>query len=131
MSLSHPPAEALIQAIQSFLVDTVTPQVDKHTAFHIKVTCHILGILQREISEHSNVNAVTLSRLQTLLAGDNARSGATHLNALLCEKIRERSLNPEDSSLLAALREMTEARLSIDNPHYSGLAQSRARHGTD
>ncbi|MDX1694335.1 MAG: DUF6285 domain-containing protein, partial [Ketobacteraceae bacterium] len=72
MPRSHPSASELINAIRDFLVETVTPQVDEHTAFHIKVACHILGILEREAEGQQGLERVE----------------AEALSALLCEKIR-------------------------------------------
>lgn len=127
MTLSQPPADDLIQAVEDFLTDTVMPQVDKKTAFHLKVSCHILEILRRELDNNNRVDEITRQALLTLL-GESGEWPADHdemptasLNALLCDKIRSGSITQDDPGLIQQLRRITAARLSIDNPAYSGL----------
>ena len=126
MSLSHPAASDLIQAIQGFLTDTVAPQVDKHTAFHIKVACHMLAILERELDQQQAAESTVRQALIGLLQQDQetAEQSPAVLNELLCQQIRNGDISHNNPALLQSLREITTTRLAIDNPAYSGLKPS-------
>lgn len=127
MSLSHPSASDLIQAIQGFLTTTVAPQVDKHTAFHIKVACHMLAMLGRELDQQQAAESTVRQALIGMLQADQsaAKESLAALNELLCQQIRNGAINHNDPALLQALRDITTARLAIDNPSYSGLKASQ------
>ena len=126
MSLSHPSAAELIQAIQIFLCETVAPQVDGQTAFHLKVANNLLKIVARELTLQQSTEEVIRQQLDQVLRHTNPDLANTEhtlesLNAALCENISSGTFNDGDNELLSALRIITQAKLYIDNPDYSGL----------
>lgn len=121
MTISNPPADELVQAVQTFLTDTVAPQVDKHTAFHIKVACHVLNIIKRELSQAASLDQLAGREITKLLdAEQEADVPLETLNDMLCKKIQDGEISFDDPQLLNALKVVTAAKLAIDNPSYGG-----------
>ena len=116
MPLSNPTTQELITAIQQFLTDTVTPQVYKHTAFHLKVACNMLGIVSRDLGQGAELDALAREQLAKLLP--YTRGSLDELNRTLCEKIRDKTIAHDDPALLEVLQAISEAKLAIDNPKY-------------
>ena len=126
MSLSHPSAAELIQAIQTFLSETVATQVDGQTAFHLKVANNLLKIVARELTLQQSTEEVIKQQLDQVLRHTNPELTTIEhtlesLNAALCQSISSGTFNDGDNELLSALRIITQAKLYIDNPDYSGL----------
>lgn len=116
MPTDRPTAVEILQAIDGFLQDKVTPQLDAHSQFHLKVTRNLLGLLQREWQQRDDFRQQELQRLHALL--DNDSDDLETLNRELCEAIRTRTLGMDNSALQQHLQATARAKLAIDNPRY-------------
>ena len=123
-SLSNPTAVQLIAAVRGFLTEKVSPQLDAQSAFHLRVACNALGIVERELQQAEKANAAAAEKLGSLLDADPAEADVPQLVEALCEQIRSGEQDIEDPRLRESLRAFTLARLAIDNPNYSGYKQA-------
>lgn len=121
-SLSTPNTNQLIDAVTNFLKSQVSPQVDTHTQFHLKVACNVLKIVSREIdSANDNERLPLLHRTLAALLDAPLDQDLSALYQQLCADIKSGALAMENPDLLPLLRQLTEHQLKIDNPKYSGL----------
>jgi hypothetical protein len=114
-----PSAKELIEAVKNFIDKTAAPQLTGHAAFHARVASNALATVLRELEIRPAAEAEEKARLEKLL-GTTGES-ANQLNALLCEAIRNGSMNLSTEGLLPHLKSTTIAQLSVDQPGYSGL----------
>ncbi|MCG8317117.1 MAG: DUF6285 domain-containing protein [Pseudomonadales bacterium] len=122
--MSNPSATTLLNAVKEFLIDDVSPQLNKHSAFHLKVACNILSIVAREFDQGAELNSTAIKQLQTLLQESDDNS-VESLNQKLCAAIQSGQIKIEDPALLQCLKDITQRQVAIDNPKYSGYAQSK------
>lgn len=116
MATNAPSAQQLLEALQTFLLEKISPQVDAHSAYHCKVAANVLRIVGREISLGGSHSESESARLTTLLK----KSGSMDfLNAELCHDIRNGNFTLEDEQLKSHLWATTLEKLAIDNPRYS------------
>lgn len=116
MPTDRPTPVEILAAIDQFLQDKVTPQVDPHTRFHLKVTRNLLGLLQRQWQQQNSQHSAELARLQALL--DNDSHNLDTLNRDLCDAIRHGTLGLDNPLLREHLLATARAKLAIDNPRY-------------
>lgn len=125
MLFKHPSANELITAVQQFLMDEVTPQVDKRTAFQLRIAHNILSIVARELCQGEAFNKLATKELSQLL--NRNEENIDQLNSALCNAIQQAEFSLDDPQLMAALRRITQAKVEIDNPGYSGLKQAKSK----
>ena len=116
MPSDRPTVPEILQAIDQFLQDKVSPQLEPHSRFHLKVTHHLLQLLQREWAQGDALERTELERLQQLLKNPNPDLDA--LNRDLCDAIRTGKLSLDDPGLKEHLRRTARDKLAIDNPRY-------------
>ena len=116
MPTDRPDAVEILQAIDRFLEDNVAPQLEPHSRFHLKVTRHLLRLLQREWQHGDTLKSTELDRLQTLLDSDSPDLDS--LNHALCTAIRDGRLGLDNPALKEHLRRTARDKLAIDNPKY-------------
>lgn len=116
MATNAPSTQQLLEALQSFLLDKISPQVDAHSAYHCKVAANVLRIIGREIVLGDAHSKSELTRLTELL---NQTGSIDFLNAELCNEIRKGTVNLESEDLKSHLWATTLEKLAIDNPRYS------------
>jgi hypothetical protein len=126
MAGNRPTLFELIEAVCEFLENKIIPKVDSYTAFHARVAINTLGIVKREIELGSELNAEEHKRLSRLLKQDGHLD---ELNSLLCQKIRDGSIDYSDPDLIDHLLKTTMGKLSVDNPDYSAYKQTLSRKG--
>ena len=124
--MSNPSAVTLLEAVKEFLINDISPQVNKHSGFHLRVVCNILSIVSREIEQGAALNETAMAELQRLLESPNASTLDT-LNEQLCDAIKQGAIDPEDPELLSYLKVVTKQQVAIDNPKYSGYQQALAK----
>ncbi|MCG8316292.1 MAG: DUF6285 domain-containing protein [Pseudomonadales bacterium] len=125
--MSNPSATTLLSAVKEFLINDVSPQLSKHSAFHLRVACNILSIVAREFEQGAELNEIAVKQLQALLQ-ETENASLELLNEKLCEAIKSGAIDSEDPALLHCLKDITQRQVAIDNPKYSGYKQSGGHH---
>jgi len=116
--MDQPSMLELVEAVKSFIESKAIPELKGHTAFHARVAANALGIVAREIAEFPQAAAAEKERLVALLGHDGSLED---LNRELCARLRAGSLSLDDDALREHLEATTIAKVSIDQPNYSGL----------
>lgn len=114
----RPTQAEIVEAVREFLREQVAPGLEGHTAFHLRVTLNLLGILQRELDDGPSADARETARLLELL-GENARS-LHELNAKLAAQIRAGDWDAPErrQPLVDHLKATVKDKLAIANPKY-------------
>ena len=107
----------LMQAVQDFVGEEIAPQLTGHVAFSARVAGNVLALMQRELDLGSRFSAAQQARLEALL---NQTGTLEVLNRILCEKIAQGALGPNDEALMDHLKRATMGKLAIDQPTYAG-----------
>lgn len=125
--MQDPPSAAeLIAAARDFFATADSEPHPKRRAFLARVAVNVLSIVERELNLAPAADAAELDRLRKLLDRDGSLE---ELNRELCRRIRAGEIGA-DPGLMAHLRATTLAKISIDQPAYSGhraaLEENRA-----
>jgi hypothetical protein len=118
-----PSTAELVEAVKRFIDDTAAPQLTGHAAFHARVASNVLSTVLRELEQRPDAESSERARLIQLLSADPAAS-LSSLNRTLCERIQSGDMDLSTDGLLDHLKTTTIAQLSVDQPHYSGLARA-------
>lgn len=116
----RPTAAELIAAVADFLEKKAAPQLDAHTAFHLKVAVNALRIVERELQQGPAAVDAERARL-VALTGDAQATDVHALNAALCARIDDGKIATDDPALRDHLLRSVLARMAIDNPKYPSL----------
>lgn len=109
----HPPAAALILAVEAFLRE-LEGELTGRRAFHAKVAANALAIVARELEQlPAGAEAAALMRI----VGHDAP--VLELRSVICAGLRNGSLDYATPGLILALEQAALARLAVDNPRYS------------
>ena len=119
--MDQPSIVELVDAVRAFLENRAMPELKGHTAFHARVAANALGIVSRELKLGPKFSEEEKQRLVALLGMDG---DLETLNRELCLRIREGSLDLATPGLQEYLIEATKAKVSVDQPNYSGLKRS-------
>lgn len=117
MPINQPKVSQLCEALRDFLEQEVTPAVDDSgLKYKLKIAMNVLGIIARE-SELGD----QFQRLERIELGEylGADGGNDELNQNLLKHIQSADLSAIDDKLLAALAQITVAKMAIDNPRYA------------
>lgn len=112
-----PKAEELVGAVREFLQSALQTSDAARTAFLTRVAINALGIVERELALGPDLDAAERDRLRALLDLDGT---IDQLNRELCKRIRDGHITTENPLLMPHLRATALAKLSIDQPKYSG-----------
>ena len=121
MSTNRPTTKELAEAVREFLETKVQPAVDAHTSFHTRVAVNVMKIIERELELGPKLDAEEHERLKRLL---DRNGSLKELNSLLCEKLRDGSMDYKNEAVVDHFRKTTMGRLSIDNPRYSAYKKA-------
>lgn len=110
--------DQLVEAVAAFLRERVLPSVEGELSFETRVSVNALDLVVRALRQPATIAVAHDERLSALLgkAGTHAQ-----LEALLCEQIREGTLDEHSEALVAHLRAAAIEALRIDQPRYSAL----------
>ena len=112
----QPTARELIDAVQGFLRDEVSPTLSGRLAFHARVAVNVLETVKRELDLGPEAVAGEGARLAKLLG----REGAVgELEEALCEAIAAGEVDPADPALVEHLWKTTLDTLAVDQPGYA------------
>jgi len=121
--ITHPTAPELIDSVIRFIEERAAPQLKDRDAFLCRVAVNALAAVKREIEQGPAAEAAALERLRALLGRDG--DFAT-LNAVLCDRIQDGSIDPLDPAVLAHMKASIIDQVRIDQPGYAGLKTLQA-----
>ena len=112
----------LLVSIEAFLKAEVMPQLDAAGGFRARVSANVLGMVRRHL-EQAGMDAAHEERelLAQLTGKKGTLAGQT---SELCRLIADGNLTPEDPRLRDYLWLTTLAKLSVDQPKYSGYRRA-------
>ena len=113
--IEHPKAEELAEAVARW-IDSVRPQLNPRDAFLARVAANALGVVRRELIQGPAAEAGAVERLSALLGREGS---LPELNADLCARLREGSMDRDTPGLLAALKANITEQIAIDQPNYA------------
>ena len=104
-----------------FINDDLISNLTGHNRFYAFVARNSLQIIQREINLINSYEEKEIIRLEKLL---NEKGDIKDLNKILCKRITDKELDRDDNELKDHLIRTTMAKLSIDQPNYSGYLKA-------
>ncbi len=110
----RPTAPNILNTISLFLRDLME-RTEGKDKFHLRVSIHLLNIIEREIEISSGQDQDEQVELAKLLGTEGSLK---ELNTLLAQKIRDGSIDYQDEKVFELLLEILEAKLRIVNPEY-------------
>jgi hypothetical protein len=112
----RPTAAELIEAVHEYLEHAVWPQLEGHTAFHMRVTLKVLETLQREAELGAAQDAAQRARLVALLGHDGDDTVA--LERELAHGLRDGIIDAERDDVRAHVHATVREKLLVGNPSY-------------
>ncbi|MDC0247507.1 DUF6285 domain-containing protein [OCS116 cluster bacterium] len=109
--------ESKINEIIEFINDDLISHLTDHNRFYAFVARNSLQIIKREINLINSYEEKEVIRLEKLL---NEKGNIKDLNKVLCKRISDKELDRDNNELKDHLVITTMAKLSIDQPNYSG-----------
>ena len=113
--------DSKINEIVQFINDDLISNLTGHNRFYAFVARNSLQIIQREINLINSYEEKEIIRLEKLL---NEKGDIKDLNKILCKRITDKELDRDDNELKDHLIRTTMAKLSIDQPNYSGYLKA-------
>lgn len=124
MARNRPTAAELIEAVTEFLATEIDPKVTTpDVKFRLRVARNVLDIVARECRSGPEHDQREKLELQTLLGEESP--DLSHLNEVICERLRRGDFDNRLDELLPVLTDITMDKLSIDNPRYSTFKDLR------
>lgn len=113
--IDQPRAEELVEAVARW-IDSVRPGLAPRDAFLARVAANALGVVRRELIGGAAAEAAAQARLAELLGREGT---VAELNAELCARLRDGTMDRDTPGLLAALRANITEQIAIDQPSYA------------
>ena len=113
--------DSKINEIIEFINNDLISNLAGHDRFYAFVARNSLQIIQREINLINDYEEKEIIRLEKLL---NEKGNIKDLNKILCKRISDKELDRDDNELKDHLIRTTMAKLSIDQPNYSGYLKA-------
>ena len=110
----RPTAPNILNTISLFLRDLMN-RTEGNDKFHLRVSIHLLNIIEREIEVSSRQDQDEQVELSKLLGTEGS---LRELNTLLARKIRDGSIDYQDEKIFQLLLKILEAKLRIVNPEH-------------
>ena len=120
MRTERPTILDLVSAVRRFLDHEVRPELRGRLGFHTRVAANALGIVEREMINGERLETAERGGLENLVG---EAGPVAELNAVLCRRIEEGSLDERGDELIAHLRRTIDAKLAIDNVKYRPVAE--------
>jgi hypothetical protein len=119
----QPTPGELLRAVAEFLRGTEAEEMKPHTAYQARVAANVLDLVGRELKLAGSENTLEAGRLRTLLGRDGSLA---ELNAAFAEALGRGALSMSSREVREHLWETTLAKLSVDQPSYSGYRAALA-----
>ena len=111
-----PSAEQIVDVLEYFLQDDVSPELGARKQFRCRVALNLLGILRRELTQRDAVTRQQRARLQDILGTDEHE--LSRLNKELANQIRFGKVELDDERIAQHVRLAQREHLSISNPKW-------------
>ena len=121
--MDKPSLLEIVGAAKAFVDEKAIPELQGHVAFHARVAVNALAIAEREIEIGPRAAAAEHARLVKLMGHDGSLED---LNRALCARISGGDMTLGTPGLAEHLKLTTIDKVSIDQPHYSGLKTALA-----
>ncbi|HEY3832001.1 MAG TPA: DUF6285 domain-containing protein [Acidimicrobiia bacterium] len=111
----RPTAAELVEAVHEYLEHAVWPELEGHTAFHMRVTLKVLDTLRRELELGPAQDAAQQARLEALLGHDG---DTATLERELARGLRDGSVDDARADVNEHVRATVREKLLVSNPAY-------------
>jgi hypothetical protein len=111
----RPSAAELVAAVREFLEHDVMAATEGRVQFHTRVAVNVLNMVQRELEGEPAATAEARRALAGLVGHDGT---AQELTAELARAIRAGDLDDRHDDVVATLRGIVRAKVTVTNPRY-------------
>ena len=112
----EPTPTELVKAVADFLRNEITPVIQGHNAFKLRVGINALDLITRQLALEQGSDAAETVRLKRLLDADGA---LIELNRALSDKIAKGEIDLQTPGLAEHLWQTTMDKLAVDQPNYA------------
>ena len=114
-------SELDLKEITTYIDEKIIPILNGYQRFYAFVAKNSLKIALRQIELIDNYDELEIIRLKKIL---NIDGDLEFLNTELCKRIKNKEINRNNPKLKDHLIRSTMAKLSIDQPNYSGYLKA-------
>lgn len=111
-----PSVDELLRGVTDFLTEIAIPELSGQAQFQARVSANALALVRREIALKQTSDNRAIALYRDLL--NNTSGDLVALEARLCEAILRGYMDVSTPGLLPALRGVTAAQISVDQPAY-------------
>jgi hypothetical protein len=112
----EPTPTELIKAVADFLRNEITPEIQGHNAFKLRVGINALDLVTRQLALADGGDAAEASRLKALLGIEGS---LLDLNRALSDRIAKGEVDLQTPGLAEHLWQTTMDKLAVDQPNYA------------
>jgi hypothetical protein len=112
----EPTPSELIKAVADFLRNELTPQINGHSAFKLRVAINALDLVTRQLALEQGSDAAEAARLTRLLS---MQGSLGELNRVLADRIAKGEADLNTPGLADHLWQTTMDKLAVDQPNYA------------
>jgi hypothetical protein len=114
----------LTKAVADFLRHDITPMIEGHNAFKLRVAINMLDLVTRQLTLAQGRDAAESARLTQLLG---MHGSLMDLNRALADKIGKGEVDLQTPGLSEHLWQTTMAKLAVDQPNYASYKREAGR----
>ena len=119
----QPTPGEMLKTVAEFLRGTWSEEAQAHIAYQVRVAANVLDLVARELAIAPPENSLEAGRLRAILGRDGSLE---ELNAAFAEALDRGTLSILSPEVRDHLWATTLAKLSIDQPTYSGYRAALA-----
>jgi hypothetical protein len=112
----EPTPTELTKAVADFLRNEITPMIDGHNAFKLRVAINALDLVTRQLALEPGGDAAEAARLTQLL---DMQGSLLDLNRALADRIAKGEADLQTPGLADHLWQTTMDKLAVDQPNYA------------
>jgi Domain of unknown function (DUF6285) len=112
----EPTPTELIKAVADFLRNEITPVIEGHNAFKLRVGINALDLVARQLALEPDSDAAEARRLSGLLG---MQGSLGELNRSLADRIAKGEVDLRTPGLADHLWQTTMDKLAVDQPNYA------------
>jgi uncharacterized protein DUF6285 len=112
----EPTPTELIKAVADFLRNEITPMIEGHNAFKMRVGINALDLVTRQLTLEPASDAAEAARLSKLLG---MQGSLGELNRTLADRIANGEMDLRTPGLSEHLWQTTMDKLAVDQPNYA------------
>ena len=120
----EPTPTELIKAVADFLRNEITPMIEGHNAFKLRVGINALDLVARQLALEPDSDAAEAARLSGLLG---MQGSLGELNRALSDRIAKGEVDLQTPGLADHLWQTTMDKLAVDQPNYASYKRELGR----